>query len=130
MSSTQFSGTPYERYDCLSRWPVHYLARTRQFYVQLGGIHLAEGRHWVPVIDVTDLAPRLALAQGFIPADWRTEWGADYPPGTANRVGEALVEVGSEGRYAHVLLADGSRAQVLAWREVAVDVSIPTVGDL
>lgn len=120
---------PWQRYDRLSRWPVHYLRRTGQFFITLGDVHLAEGRHWVPVLDVTDDAPHLRLSGGYIPEDWRTEWGTDYPSGTANRVGEAYAEVGSEGRYAEVLLKDGTRRQVDAWRQIAVDVTIPSATD-
>lgn len=127
ITTDEIRHAPYERYNVVSRWPLHYLPGTRQFMVQLGTIHIAAGRHWVPVLDVTAVAPRLQLNNGSVPDDWADDWAdAWLLTSTANRVGEVYALVGSEGRYAHVVLADGSTHQIDARRQLAVDVSIPT----
>lgn len=73
----------------------------------------SEGRHWVPVIDVTDMANELKLNQGRI-SDNKVVFGP----------GEAYAEIGSEGNYGTVISKDDKRHQGYRIKQLAVDINI------
>jgi hypothetical protein len=105
--------TPYRTYNTLSRWPLLYLKDAQQFFVVLHSPLPTPGRHWIPVIDVTDIANELRLNQGEI-RDGAVIWGP----------GEAYCEVGSEGRYCWVHLK-GDRRLKCSTLSLAVDITLP-----
>jgi len=74
-----------------------------------------EGRSWISVIDVTDMANELKFNRGLI-----REGAVVFGPG------EAYADVGSEGRYASAISKDGERHQYRI-EQLAVDITVPKV---
>lgn len=114
----------WRQYDHLSRWPLRYLEKTGQFFIEASedGLPMKDGRWWLPTIEVTDIVEQLRLNQGEV----RREPGhidSDEHGWWIWGPGEAYAYVGSEGRFAMVLLKDGRQTQRLV-THIAVDVAV------